>query len=465
MYDLLVVGSGPGGYAAAFRASDLGMKVCIVDKTGYLGGVCLNVGCIPSKTLLHVAKVMTDVVDLAEYGVTYGQPLLNLVQLNKKKDEIIGELRGGLLSLAQKRKVDIKYGVAEFESTDKLLLRNGNISETLEFRYAIIATGSRPASLPLAPKSKRILDSTSALELENIPKRLFIIGGGIIGLEMACVYSELGSQVTIIELSSNLIGEADRDLIRPLEGKLSKKLEAIYKSTKVVAIEETNEGLILTLKSDSAPEKLACDAVLIATGRLPNIEGLGLDNIGVEITNQSFVSVDSELRTNLSNIFAVGDVVGNPMLAHKSTYQGKVAAEVIAGMKSRYDIKAVPSVAYTDPEVAWIGTTEQTKLSEGIDLRISSFPWAASGRSLAIGRKDGKTKLIFDQRSKALIGAGVVGPNAGELIGELAVALEMGADYEDMALTMHAHPTLSETIALASEVAAKTCVDLFTGEN
>ncbi len=464
MYDLIVVGSGPGGYAAAFRASDLGMKVCIVDRTVYLGGVCLNVGCIPSKTLLHAAKVITDVSDLTEYGITYNEPAIDLVKLNEKKDQIINDLRNGLSALASKRNVDFKTGMAKFESTSNLLLTNQDVHETLEFKNVIIASGSRPISLPFAPKSPKILDSTSALKLEEIPKRLFIIGGGIIGLEMACVYSELGSQVTIIELSPSLLNGVDKDLVRPLERKLKNKLESIYKSTKVTAIDETSEGFILTLEGEMAPEKLACDAVLVATGRVPNTELLDLGKIGVFTDGQGFIRVDNQLRTNIANVFAVGDVTGNPMLAHKSSYQGKVAAEVLAGMKTIYDAKAIPSVAYTDPEVAWIGHTESMGMIQGRDLKISNFPWSACGRSLAIGRKDGNTKLIFDKTTKELLGAGVVGPNAGDLIGELAVALEMGADIDDLALTMHAHPTLSETIALASEVAANTCVDIFSSD-
>lgn len=462
MYDLVVVGSGPGGYAAAFRASDLGMNVCIVDRTDYLGGVCLNVGCIPSKTLLHAAKVITDVSDLTEYGITYEEPVIDLVKLNEKKDQIINDLRNGLSALASGRNVDFKTGMAKFESNSKLLLTNQDVREVLEFKNVIIASGSRPMSLPFAPKSRKILDSTSALKLEEIPKRLFIIGGGIIGLEMACVYAELGSQVTIIELSPNLLNGVDKDLVRPLERKLKNKLESIYKSTKVIAIDQTPEGFILTLEGELVPEKLACDAVLVAIGRVPNTELLNLDKIGVSTDDQGFIRVDNQLRTNIANVFAVGDVTGNPMLAHKSTYQGKVAAEVLAGMKTIYDARAVPSVAYTDPEVAWIGHTESMGMIKGRDLKISSFPWSACGRSLAIGRKDGNTKLIFDKTTKELLGAGVVGPNAGDLIGELAVALEMGADYDDLALTMHAHPTLSETIALASEVAANTCVDIFS---
>lgn len=464
-YDLVVVGSGPGGYAAAFRASDLGMNVCMIDKTSYLGGVCLNVGCIPSKTLLHVAKVMTDVADLSDYGVTYNEPSLNLIKLNQKKNQIINELRGGLFALAKKRNVDICTGLAEFESSNKISVTAEGSVTSVEFKHAIIATGSRPAVLPFAPKSKKILDSTAALKLEEIPKRLFIVGGGIIGLEMACVYSELGSQVSIIELSSKLMDGADRDLVRPLENKLKNKLEAIYKTTRVEAIEETEEGLILTLKGDSVPERIACDAVLVATGRLPNIDGIGLKKLGIQISDEGYIVVNKELRTSATNIFAVGDVIGNPMLAHKSSYQGKVAAEVAAGIKSVYDIKSIPSVAYTDPEVAWIGLTEESEIPEGRAVGVSSFPWAASGRSLAIGRKEGRTKLIFDKNSKEILGAGIVGSNAGDLIGELGVAIEMGADYEDLALTMHAHPTLSETISLASEVAANTCVDIFAGKN
>lgn len=461
MYDLVVIGSGPGGYAAAFRGSDLGMKVCIVDRTPYLGGVCLNVGCIPSKTLLHAAKVMTDVSDLTDYGITYDKPVINLAKLNEKKDQIISDLRGGLSVLANKRNVDFKTGAAKFESNNKLLLINDQAQETLEFKSVIIASGSRPSSLPFAPSSRKILDSTSALKLEEIPKCLCIIGGGIIGLEMACVYSELGSQVTIIELSSDLLNGVDGDLVRPLERKLNNKLESIYKSTKVTAIDETSEGFILTLEGKLAPEKFACDAVLVATGRVPNTELLGIDKIGVLVDDQGFIKVDNQQRTNVNNVFAVGDVTGNPMLAHKSTYQGKVAAEVLAGMKTIYDAKAIPSIAYTDPEVAWIGHIESMGTIQGRELKISNFPWSACGRSLAIGRKEGNTKLIFDKKTKELLGAGVVGPNAGDLIGELAVALEMGADYDDLALTMHAHPTLSETIALSSEVAADTCIDIF----
>ncbi|HKL57658.1 MAG TPA: dihydrolipoyl dehydrogenase [Sphaerochaeta sp.] len=458
--DLVVLGGGPGGYSAAFRAADLGRKVTLIEKDVVLGGVCLNVGCIPSKTLLHMAEVIEDAEKLAPLGVTFGKPSFDLEKIRAHKDSVVSTLTSGLDSLVKARKVERIVGVGTFISDKQLLVKGDKEEFKITFEDLIIAVGSRSVQIPGIPyEDERIWDSTKALELTHIPKRLAIIGGGIIGLEVATMYHALGSKVTIIEMMDSLIPPADRDLKQPLVRKLKKQYEAIYTSTKVERVEAKKNSLTLHLKGDKAPETIEADAVLVAVGRKANSDGIALENTTIKKTDRGFILVDQKMRTNVEHIFAIGDVVGEPMLAHKSSHQGKVAAEVASGLPSAFTPMAIPSVAYTNPEVAWIGLTETEAKEKGIAFKKGSFPWMANGRALSAVASEGVSKALFDEKTGRLLGAGICGKNAGELISEAMVALEMGANAQDIALTIHPHPTLSETFALSAELAEGIATD------
>jgi len=458
---VVVLGSGPGGYTAAFRAADLGLKVILIEKYDSIGGVCLNVGCIPSKALLHTAHIINEAEEFAKHGVTFGKPEIDIDEIRKNKEDVIGKLTGGLKGLAKQRNVEIVHGYGKFTSANTIEVEKDGEKTVVGFDNAIIAAGSRVTKLPFIPwDDPRVMDSTGALALAEVPKRLLVVGGGIIGLEMAMVYDALGSEITVVELSPGLIPGADRDIVRPLERRVKKRYKDIYLNTMVTAIESTDDGMVCSFEGKNAPEKDTFDKVLVAIGRSPNGLLIDADKAGVAVDERGFISVDKQQRTNVDHIFAIGDIVGQPMLAHKATHEAKVAAEVISGMKSFFDARTIPSVCYTDPEVSWMGKTEEQCKEEGIQYTKGAFPWAASGRSLSIGRDDGMTKAIFDENHK-LIGAGIVGPNAGELIAEATLALEMGCDIEDMALTVHPHPTLSETLNFAAEVAEGTCTDIY----
>jgi dihydrolipoamide dehydrogenase len=460
--EVLVLGSGPGGYTAAFRAADLGKKVVLVERYPTLGGVCLNVGCIPSKALLHAAKVIAEAREMAEHGLSFGKPEIDLDKLADWKDGVVGRLTGGLAGLAKQRKVQVVQGGGAFTSANQLAVDTGSGSTTVGFEQAIIATGSEAIFLPFIPKDDpRVMDSTGALELDDVPKRLLVLGGGIIGLEMATVYHELGAKVTVVELMDQLIPGADPDIVRPLHKRIEKLYENVFLATKVTNVEARENGLEVTFAGGKAPEKDSFDKILVAVGRRPNGKAIGAEAAGVEVDEQGFIPVDRQQRTNVHHIFAIGDVVGQPMLAHKATHEGKVAAEVAAGRNSFFDVKCIPAVAYTDPEVAWAGVTELEAKRSGINYGKGSFPWAASGRALGIARPEGLTKLLFDEATERLIGAGIVGPNAGDLIAEVALAIEMGADAADIGLTVHPHPTLSETVAFSAEAFEGTLTDLY----
>jgi dihydrolipoamide dehydrogenase len=460
--EVVVLGSGPGGYTAAFRAADLGKQVVLIEKFESIGGVCLNVGCIPSKALLHTAQIINEADEMSKHGVTFGKPDIDIEKVAGFKNKVISQLTGGLANLAKQRKVKIINGYGKFTSATTMAITGADGTTTLSFDNAIIAAGSSVMRIPGFPyDDPRLMDSTGALELKDIPKRLLVIGGGIIGLEMATVYDALGSKVSIVELSPGLIPGCDRDLVRPLEKRVKKRYENIWLNARVTNIEAQKDGLKVSFEGSKAPETDTFDRVLLAVGRSPNGKNIDADNAGVIVDERGFIPVDKQQKTNVSKIYAIGDIVGQPMLAHKATHEGKTAAEVIAGMKSFFDAKTIPSVAYTDPEVAWMGITEEQAKAEGIDYEKGAFPWAASGRSLSIGRNDGLTKVLLDKNTKRLIGAGMVGPNAGELIAEAVLALEMGADVEDIALTVHPHPTLSETFNFAAEVAEGTITDLY----
>jgi len=460
--DVVVLGSGPGGYTAAFRAADLGKSVVLIEKHKTLGGVCLNVGCIPSKALLHAAKVMTEAQEMGEFGVSFGKPKVDLDKLRHWKDGIIGKLTKGLSGLSKQRKVQTLEGTGRFTSTNMLEVDTLDGTKTVSFDHAIIAAGSQVTKIPGIPyDDPRVMDSTSALQLHSVPKTMLVIGGGIIGLEMATVYQALGSKITVVELADSLIPGADKDIVRPLHKRLQKQYEGIHLNTKVVSLTAEKNGLRAEFDGDSPPSTDLFEKVLVAVGRKPNGHLIGADAIGLQVDQAGFISVDKQMRTNIPNIFAIGDIVGNPMLAHKATHEGKLAAEVIAGHKVAFDAKTIPSVAYTDPELAWMGVTETQAKQDGIDVEKAVFPWAASGRSLAQGRDEGMTKLLFDKNTKRLIGAGMVGTNAGELIAETVLALEMGADAEDIGLTIHPHPTLSESVFFAAEIAEGSITDLY----
>ena len=461
--DVLVLGAGPGGYTAAFRAADLGKKVVLVDRGPALGGVCLNVGCIPSKALLHAAKVIAETKEMSEHGIAFGALAIDLDKLRAWKDGVVGRLTGGLAGLARQRKVTTIRGYGRFSSPHQLRveLAEGGVT-TVDFEQAIIAAGSEPLTLPFIPQADpRVIDSTGALELGGVPQRLFILGGGIIGLEMATVYHELGAKVTIAELMDQLIPGADKDLISPLAKRVTRQYENIYLKTKVTNVEARPEGLVVSFDGPKAPATDTFDRMLVAVGRSPNGKLIGVQNAGVTVDDRGFIGVDKQMRTNVPHIFAIGDVVGQPMLAHKAMHEGKVAAEVTAGKNSFFDARAIPSVAYTDPEVAWAGVTENEARAAGVKYGKGVFPWAASGRSLTLGRSEGLTKLLFDEVTGRVIGCGIVGPNAGDLIAEAALAIEMGADAADIGLTIHPHPTLSETVALAAEAFEGTITDLY----
>ena len=459
---VVVLGAGPGGYTAAFRAADLGLDTVLVERYPTLGGVCLNVGCIPSKALLHTADVMMEVKAMAAHGVTYGEAEVDISRLGAWKDSIVQRLTKGLAGLAGQRQIRVVHGNGQFVSPNELAVTDGNGIQTVRFENAIIAAGSQATQIPVFPNDDpRLMDSTEALELEEIPARLLIIGGGIIGLEMAAVYHALGAQVTVVELLDGLIPGCDRDLVRPLQNRIEKLYENIYLGTKVSAINRHSDGLEVSFEGKDAPATDVFDRILVAVGRHPNGLRIGAQNAGVEVDETGFIPVDSQQRTNVANIFAIGDIVGQPMLAHKATHEGKVAAEVCAGLKSSFVASTIPSVAYTDPEVAWTGITESDAKQQGIEFEKGVFPWAASGRALGIGREEGLTKLLFDKESGQVIGAGIVGPHAGDLIAEATVGIEMGADAEDLGLTIHPHPTLSETINFAAEMVEGTITDLY----
>ncbi len=460
---VVVLGSGPGGYTAAFRAADLGLNVILIERYENIGGVCLNVGCIPSKALLHTAQVINEAKEFAAHGVSFGKPEIDIDKIRAYKEGIISKLTGGLAQLAKQRKVEIVTGYGKFTSANTIEVVNNQGDKTVVgFENCIIAAGSSVTKLPFIPwDDSRVMDSTDALELEEVPEKLLIVGGGIIGLEMATVYDALGSNITVVELSPSLIPGVDKDIIRPLQRRIQKKYDNIYLNTKVTAITPTDEGLVCSFEGKNVPESETFDRVLVAIGRSPNGKLIDAEKAGVAVNEQGFIDVDKQMRTNVNHIFAIGDIVGQPMLAHKATHEAKVAAEVIAGHKSFFDARTIPSVAYTDPEIAWMGKTEEQCKAEGIAYEKGVFPWAASGRSLSIGRNEGMTKTLFDKEMGRIIGCAIVGTNAGELIAEAVLALEMGADAQDIGLTIHPHPTLSETINFASEVAEGTCTDIY----
>lgn len=460
--EVVVLGSGPGGYTAAFRAADLGKKVILIEKFSNIGGVCLNVGCIPSKALLHTAEIINEAAEMADHGIDFGKPKIDIKKLAGFKNKVIKQLTGGLAALAKQRKVQIVTGYGKFTSANTLEVSHEGNTQSISFDNAIIAAGSSVFKIPGFPyDDERLMDSTGALELADIPKRLLVIGGGIIGLEMATVYDALGSKVSVVELSPGLIPGCDPDLVRPLMKRVKKRYENIWLNSKVTGIETQKKGLKVSFEGKGVPETDTFDRVLLAVGRSPNGKLIDADKAGVAVDERGFISVDKQQRTNVNHIFAIGDVVGQPMLAHKATHEAKTAAEVIAGMKSFFDAKTIPSVAYTDPEISWMGITEEQAKADGIEYTKGAFPWAASGRSLSIGRNEGITKVLFDKNTHKIIGAGMVGTNAGELIAEAVLALEMGADIEDIALTVHPHPTLSETFNFAAEMAEGTITDLY----
>ncbi len=458
--DLLVLGAGPGGYPAAFRAADLGLGVTLVERWATLGGVCLNVGCIPSKALLHAAKVIDDAAAMAACGVSFGPPQINLDQLRGWKDKVVGRLTGGLATLAKQRKVNVIRGTGQFLSAHHLEVTDGGERRVIAFRRCIIAAGSEPVRLPGLPDDPRILDSTGALELRAVPAKLLVVGGGIIGLEMATVYEALGSEVSVVELTDALMPGTDPDLVRPLQKRIGRRYARIMTGTRVTGIEPLTEGLRVSFDGKTTGTE-TYDAVLLSVGRTPNGRRIGADRAGVTVDERGFIPVDRQMRTNVPHIHAVGDIVGQPMLAHKANHEGRVAAEVVAGLKVAFDARVIPSVAYTDPEIAWVGVTEAEARARGLKYGKGQFPWAASGRSLGQNRDEGMTKLLFDEDTHRVIGGGIVGPNAGELIAEVALAIETGCDAADIGLTIHPHPTLSETVAFAAEAYEGTLVDLY----
>jgi dihydrolipoamide dehydrogenase len=459
---LLVLGAGPGGYTAAFRAADLGLKVTLVERWPMLGGVCLNVGCIPSKALLHAAKVIDEVAEMKAHGVAFGAPSFDLPKLLEWKNGVVRKLVGGLSVLAKQRKVEVVTGVGRFASPHvvEVTAADGK-SQKIRFEQCIIAAGSEPIKLPFIPDDPRVIDSTGALELGGVPKRLLVIGGGIIGLEMATVYASLGARLSVVELTPQLMPGADPDLVRPLEKRLKARYEQILLNTKVTACAAKPEGLEVTFEDASGKRNDTFDRVLVAVGRSANGKRIGLENADIDVSDRGIIPVDKQMRTNLPHVFAIGDLVPGPMLAHKAMHEAKVAAEVAAGHKSFFDARVIPSVAYTDPEVAWVGLTETDAKKSGVEYKKGQFPWAASGRSLALGRDEGFSKLLFDPVTHRVLGGGMVGPNAGELVAEVALAIEMGADAADIGLTIHPHPTLSETVALSAEVFEGTITDLY----
>jgi dihydrolipoamide dehydrogenase len=464
--EVLVLGAGPGGYTAAFRAADLGKKVVLVERWPVLGGVCLNIGCIPSKALLHAARVIEETREMSAHGLSFASPNVDLDKLRGWKEGVVKRLTGGLSGLARARKVTVVEGIGKFVSLNQLEVTGSNGNTTVSFEQAIIAAGSEPVTLPFIPHDdERVIDSTGALELGGIPKRLLVLGGGIIGLEMATVYHALGARVTVVELMDQIIPGADRDIVAPLHKRIEKRYENVYLKTKVTSVKATPDGLVASFEGGKAPASDTFDRMLVAVGRRPNGRTIGAENAGVYVDERGFIPVDKQQRTNVPHVFAIGDVVGQPMLAHKAVHEGKVAAEVAAGRNSFFDAKVIPSVAYTDPEVAWVGLTETEAKAKDIKYGKGVFPWAASGRSLSLGRDEGITKLLFDEATNRLLGCGMVGPNAGDLIAEAALAIETGADAEDIGLTVHPHPTLSETFAMAAEMYDGTITDLMPPRN
>ena len=463
--DVVVVGAGPGGYAAAFRAADLGKKVTLIDKDKELGGVCLNRGCIPSKALLHISKTILDAQDLSKMGVHFDKPTININKVRNHKNKIVAKLNRGISHMAKARGVEVMCGEASFLSNHELEVKTESDNLNLLFENCIIATGSRSINLPGLPHSSRLLTSKSALDLENIPGSLLVVGGGIIGLELGQVYSSLGSKVTVVEFLPNLIAAADTDIVKPLQSQLERQFKNIYLSSKVVSVEEKNNKLKVSIQKNGKITSESFDKALVSVGRNPNTDTLQIGNTDILIQKDGFIPVNEYLQTNLENIYAIGDIVGNPMLAHKATHQGKVAAEVCAGVPSAFDVEAIPSVVYTDPEVAWVGVTELYAKEKNIPFKKGEFPWVASGRATAVGSTYGKTKILFSPENNKVIGVGIVGVGAGDLISEAALAIEMGADAEDLSLTIHPHPTLGETVGLSAEVFTKTITDLFIQNN
>ncbi|MGZ8095175.1 MAG: dihydrolipoyl dehydrogenase [Methylosarcina sp.] len=460
--EVLVLGGGPGGYSAAFRAADLGKQVTLVERYPVLGGVCLNVGCIPSKALLHMALLIHEAEEFEQHGLSFGKPALDLDKIRAWKENISKTLNGGLAGLAKQRKVNVIQGVGQFSSANTVDVETEAGVKTVRFEQAIIAAGSHPAKIPGFPNDDpRLMDSTDALEITSIPKKMLIVGGGIIGLEMATVYHAFGSEISVVEWMDQIIPGCDKDLVMPLFRRIKKQYKNIWLETKVASIETSDDGLKVFFEGKDAPESETFDAVLVAVGRRPNGKLISAEKAGVQVNEQGFIPVDKQQRTNVSHIFAIGDIVGNPMLAHKAVHEGKVAAEVAAGLKAGFDALTIPAVAYTDPEVAWMGLTENQAKEQGIEYDKATFPWAASGRSLSLGRKEGLTKILCDKESGRILGAGMVGPHAGELISEAVLALEMGADAEDIGLTIHPHPVLSETFAFAAEMITGTITDLY----
>ena len=459
---LVVLGSGPGGYTAAFRAADLGLDVVLVERWPSLGGVCLNVGCIPSKALLHAARVIEETKEMATHGVSFGAPSIDTGKLKGWKDRVVGQLTTGLATLAKQRNVRVIQGTGRFLSANELEVVVADGRCVVAFEQCIIAAGSEPSQLPGAPEDPRVMDSTDALELEELPERLLVIGGGIIGLEMATVYEALGVSVSVVELTKTLIPACDRDLVRPLQKRIQSRYEAVMLGTSVTTMEAGPDGITVSFEGEQAPSKAQVyGRVLVAVGRRANGSQISAEKAGVAVGDRGLIDVDRQQRTNVPHIFAIGDIVGEPMLAHKASHEGKVAAEVAAGEKSYFDVRAIPSVAYTDPEVAWVGLTETQAKADAISYEKGVFPWAASGRALSLSRPDGLTKILFDSESGRILGAGIVGTNAGDLIAEAALAIEMGCDAADIGLTIHPHPTLSETLGFAAEAAEGTITDLY----
>ncbi|MBB67038.1 dihydrolipoyl dehydrogenase [Alteromonas sp. KS69] len=457
---LVVLGGGPGGYSAAFRAADLGIETVIVDSRESLGGVCLNVGCIPSKALLHVAKVMKEAKHLASHGVTFGEPKIDLDKIREYKDSVVKQLTNGLGGMSKMRKTKHVKGYGKFTGANTLEVKNGDDVTTITFEKAIIAAGSEPVSLPFIPEDDRIIDSTGALEMKDIPEKMLVLGGGIIGLEMGTVYEALGSKIDVVEFLDQLIPAADKDIMKVFMKDYKEKFN-IMLETKVTAVEAKEDGLYVTFEGKNAPsEQVRYDKVLVAVGRRPNGKMVGADTAGVNVDDRGFINVDKQMRTNVEHIFAIGDLVGQPMLAHKAVHEGHVAAEVIAGQKHYFDPRGIPSVAYTEPEVAWVGVTEKEAKEQGLSYETAVFPWAASGRAIASDATNGMTKMIFEKDTGRVLGGAMVGTNAGEMLGEIGLAVEMGADAEDVALTIHAHPTLNESIGLASEIFEGSITDL-----
>jgi dihydrolipoyl dehydrogenase len=459
---IVVLGSGPGGYTAAFRAADLGMDTVLVERYGTLGGVCLNVGCIPSKALLHAAEVIDEAAAMAEHGIAFGKPKIDLDKLRDFKVKVVGKLTGGLATMARQRKVRVVQGVGAFVSPHELEVATGDGRKLIRFEQAIIAAGSQAIHLPLLPwDDPRVMDSTGALQLRDIPDHLLVVGGGIIGLEMACVYRAFGSAVTVVEFMDQLMPGADADLVRPLATRLKNQGVAVHLKTRVTGAKAQKNGIACAFQGDRDPERKIFDRVLVAVGRDPNGGRIGADKAGVNVTDRGLIPVDKQMRTNVGHIFAIGDLVGQPMLAHKATHEARAAAEAASGMKSFFDARVVPSVAFTDPEVAWVGVSEREAKEKGLDVGAGKFPWAASGRALGMDRGEGFSKLIYDRKSHRIVGGGITGVHAGDLISEIALAIEMGAEIGDVALTVHPHPTLSESVGMAAEVAEGTITDLY----